>query len=71
MYDLEDFERVIFREKGSLERFREYFGIGFPVQMVSWSTACMIVNGFSFQTHTSERYMFSIHVWNEYYEEYK
>ena len=71
MYDLEDYERVIWREEDSVDRFKEYFDIDFNMTMVSWTTTFMIVNGFSNNYHSHERLIFSIFLWNEYYKENK
>ena len=71
MYDLEDYERVIWREEDSVDRFKEYLDMDFNMTMVSWTTTSMIVSGFSNNYHSHERLIFSIFLWNEYYKEHK
>lgn len=71
MYDLEDFERVLWREEDSIDRFKEHFDIDFNISMVSWTTTSVIVIGFSDKYHSQERLIFSIFLWNEYYERNK
>ena len=74
MYDLEDFERVVWREEGSIDRFNEWFFEEpeyITVKAVAWETARMYVMYYQSMDVEWTYSSFTWSVWKEFYNKYK
>lgn len=74
MYNLEDFERVVWREPNSIQKFIKYFlfddylkASQYHLSLVLWSTTDMLVEYTDISTNEKYTSLFSIEVWKDYY----
>ena len=74
MYNLKDFERVVWREEGSVERFKEWFfdeSWTIVINSVHWSTTDIHITYYSSDNLIWDTTTYNYSVWEEFYNKYK
>ena len=74
MYDLEDFERVVWREEGSIDRFKEWFfeePADITLKAVAWDTTRIYVMYYQCMDVEWTYSPYTYSVWEEFYNKYK